>query len=37
MFNVVPYLVRYGTPFLDAALEACAEAVPALDGTTPDR
>lgn len=37
MFNVVPYLVRYGEPFLDAALAACAEAVPALDGTTPDR
>jgi bacillithiol biosynthesis cysteine-adding enzyme BshC len=37
MFNVVPYLVRHGASFLDAALEACAEAVPALDGTTPDR
>lgn len=37
MFNVIPYLVRYGTRFLDAALDACSSAVPALDGATPDR
>ncbi len=35
MFNVVPYLVRYGEAFLAAALDACATAVPALDGAPP--
>jgi bacillithiol biosynthesis cysteine-adding enzyme BshC len=37
MFNVIPYLARYGTRFLDTALDACAAALPALDGTAPDR
>jgi bacillithiol biosynthesis cysteine-adding enzyme BshC len=37
MFNVIPYLARYGTRFLDAALDACAAALPTLDGSAPDR
>ena len=31
VLNAVPYLVRYGTAFVDAALEASAEAVPELE------
>ncbi|UCF40849.1 MAG: bacillithiol biosynthesis cysteine-adding enzyme BshC [Gemmatimonadota bacterium] len=36
VFNVIPYLVRYGPQFLDAALDACAATLPALDGTPPE-